>query len=999
MKRLLAKRIVLTALLFLTPLFPVELALATGIDDDDKRMRQQNEEVEPGVIITRFAPGISVQGVAKTGAQGIDAMLGRYQVTAVEPAYPALHRMSAAKKASLKGMDRLLQTYVLRFDNTLNPVMVASALARQEGVVYAHPVYRTRLTVMPQPFWEASAPAPAQWPLVAVPNDSLFGQSTHLSFVNLPDAWDIAKTEGGVLIATVDAKTDWQHEDLLANVWTNPGEIAGNGTDDDDNGFIDDVHGWNFGGDNADPGSTPNLPTSGNHGTWVTSVFSAVTNNTIGLSGSSWNAQFMALNTANTETDNALSTLDILNSYAYAMANGADIINASLGGPRDCFNAEQELIDMGTDNNVLYVVAAGNSGSNIDVFPESPANCERVLTVGATQKTSELLAGFSNYGLAVDVYAPGSFINAAASGGGYQAVNGTSFATPLVAGIAALLKTVKPDLTADEMREQIRVTATPFSDLVRSSPRFEGNLNKGIVDAVAVLTDSSPSVRLVDAGIANAGGGRSILGGNSGTIQVSLTNYLEPVTDLAVELVSFNPNVSVLSGSQTIASMNQGDTLDLEFQIFVSENAPFNLKTPLNVNLSSGAYEDVDGFSLTVNNTIHDTGDIALTLTEEGNLGYNNFQGDSPGEGFRYGGLDWLFEGGLIMGTGVNTVSDNIRGIDGSTQDEDFRIEQGTVFGVIPGRATSEEGALQILDLQADNPLGLRVRLDSFADSVAVNDDFIILKYTIENTGATDLNDFYAGLFFDWDSPEDPGTDFASFDAQRSMGIFSDAATEATVYIGTRLLTTEAGFSYRSIDNVEIYGPTSGQDGFTDTEKWEFISGGLQTSEVSNTDVSTLMSSGPHAIPAGGSAEIVFAMVGGFTLEELQANSDTALALWENTLSGLSPNPVSNEEVIDQPAFDFELGDAFPNPVLQSTTIPFQLEAASTVRLEIFDVLGRSVRLLVDESLSAGPQSVVWDGTGDDGQSLASGVYFYSITTQGISGSLQQESRKLVLVR
>ena len=997
MKSLLVNKSVLFVLFFLTSFIFAEKALSTSFDDDDKRKRQQSEEMEPGVIIARFAPGVSVQGVAKTGAQGIDAIFTRYQVTAVEPAYPALHRMSASKKAALNGVDRLLQTFLVRFDEALNPELVAAALAHQEGVVYAHPVYRVQLTVMPQPFWEAADPI--SLPAVAVPNDSLFGQSTHLSFVNLPDAWDIAKTEGSVLIATVDAKTDWQHEDLQGNVWTNPGEVAGNGIDDDNNDFVDDLHGWNFGGDNADPGSTPNLPTSGNHGTWVTSVFSAVTNNTIGLAGSSWNAEFMALNTASTETDNALSTLDIWNSYAYAMANGADIINASLGGPRSCLSADQDLIDMGTDNGVLYVVAAGNSGNNIDIFPESPANCERVLTVGATQKTSELLAGFSNYGLAVDVYAPGSFINAAASGGGYQTVSGTSFASPLVAGIAALLKTVNPDLTADEMREQIRVTATPFSDLVRSSPRFEGNLNKGIVDAVAVLTDSSPSVRIVDAGIANAGGGRSILGGNSGTIQISLTNYLEPVSDLAVELVSFNPNVSVLSGSQSIASMNKGDSLDMEFQIFVSEDAPFNINTPLNINLSSSDYEDVDGFSLTVNNTIHDTGDIALTLTEEGNLGYNNFQGDSPGEGFRYGGLDWLFEGGLIMGTGVNTVSDNIRGIDGSTQDEDFRIEQGTVFGVIPGRVTTEEGALQLLDLQADNPLDIRVRLDSFADSVAVNDDFIILKYTIENMGATDLNDFYTGLFFDWDSPEDPQTDFASFDASRSMGIFSDGSSDASVFIGTRLLTTDAGFSYRAIDNIEIYGPTSGQDGFTDTEKWDFISGGLQTSEVNSSDVSTLMSSGPHAIPAGGSVEIVFAMVGGFTLEELQNNSDTAFALWENTLSGLSPNPVANEEFVHQPAFAFELGEAFPNPVLQSTTIPFQLEAAANVRLEIFDVLGRSVRVLVDESRSAGPQSVLWDGAGDDGQPLASGVYFYSISTQGASGNLLQESRKLVLVR
>ena len=563
-----------------------------------------------------------------------------------------------------------------------------------------------------------------------------------------------------------------------------------------------------------------------------------------------------------------------------------------------------------------------------------------------------------------------------------------------------MVKTQHPDWTPAQVREQVRATSDDISRLNNVS-RYRGRIGQGRINALRAVSEATPAVRVVSAEIRDAGGSPRIDPGELASVTVGITNYLETATDLTVTLEStesFTSNVVVTQPTANVASLAAGDTVQVEFQVAASNDVPFNLLTNLNTRFASGDYTDIDGFAVVVNSTIHDTGAIEMQLTEEGNLGWNGLGESSGGTGFRYQGANYIFEGGLMMGNSATTVSDNIRSDNfNEDQTDDFVREEGSQFGIINGRETFEEGALVLVDSDAATPLNIRVRQDSYADSSEANRNFLIFKYTIDNTGTEEISNFFAGIFFDWDSPDDPFTDYARYDAARRMGYFvNDDPASAEVFIGTKLLSADAEVSYRSIDNsADLYGD---DDTFTDAKKWTYLSGGLQTESLDGVDVSNLMGGGPFTIGAGETIEVAFAIVAGSSQEELESYADTAQQLWDETLSTLGPNPVANEDPDFVPAFTFALENPYPNPVRDQATIDFELPASGPVQLRVYDMLGRQVRTLKDGSERAGRHSLIWDGRDDAGRELASGVYMLTLSSPSDEG-LKSASRKVVVVR
>ncbi|MEZ4765761.1 MAG: FlgD immunoglobulin-like domain containing protein [Calditrichia bacterium] len=166
----------------------------------------------------------------------------------------------------------------------------------------------------------------------------------------------------------------------------------------------------------------------------------------------------------------------------------------------------------------------------------------------------------------------------------------------------------------------------------------------------------------------------------------------------------------------------------------------------------------------------------------------------------------------------------------------------------------------------------------------------------------------------------------------------------------------------------------------------EFLSGGLQTQSLDNTDISTLVGTGPLSIPPNSSVEIAFAVIGANTLADLQQHADNAQTLWDNpTAIDDLPNPVAD---------DFELAQNYPNPFNPTTTIEYRLATAGNISLKIFNIAGQEVRTLVNAAQTAGRYSVNWDGRDNRGMPVASGVYFYRLETQAAV-----QSRKMLLIR
>ena len=268
--------------------------------------------------------------------------------------------------------------------------------------------------------------------------------------VDAPEAWQThtgrTQAQGGPLIAVIDTGIDYNHPDLAANMWVNPGEIAGDGIDNDGNGVIDDVHGYNANGDNGDP-----MDGQG-HGTHCAGTIAAVGNNETGVVGVNQNANLMAVKIFDDEgsTDSAA----IIRGVQYATKMGARVTSNSWGGPVPN-SGIREAFEQSTS--ALHLVAAGNSGYNNDWLPSFPANygLDNIVAVAATDHNDEL-AEFSQYGKRnVDLGAPGVDILSTVPGGNYATYSGTSMATPHVSGAAALIASHDPDISNADLRRRL----------------------------------------------------------------------------------------------------------------------------------------------------------------------------------------------------------------------------------------------------------------------------------------------------------------------------------------------------------------------------------------------------------------------------------------------------------------------------------------------------------------------------------------------------------------
>ena len=578
----------------------------------DRVLAQNVPEVVPHVVVVQFEAGVSLPGkTSTTGLQVFDRKAVAYGVHTIERMYPFLDHVDPTPKTR-RNLLALRRTYYVRYSADVTPARVSRDLALAPGIGFAEPVpvNRTR--------------GPVRGERID-PNDPRFHDQPELELMRLPEAWDVVKSSDGVpkvVIAIVDDGSEWRHEDLRANVWTNVDEIPGNGIDDDNNGFIDDVHGVNFfNGDETDNDPTP---FSGNkHGTSVAGVASAVTDNNVGIAGAAWNAEIMHVNNACPGFDG------ICNGYAgilYAAANGADIINASWGGvvrnDQTVRNADQ-AIDLATDMGALVVAAAGNSNTSNDEIRDYPARSPRVLSVGATEKATPRRAGFSNYGRLVNVFAPGDDILTTGVGNSYVLIDGTSFSSPLTAGVAALVKTRFPHMDPDALREHVRLTSDSIDV---ENPGFAGQLGQGLVNALAaVQAPDLPAVRLRRWSWTDQDGDRQIASGDVVTITATVINYLSDAHDLSVGLVGAEPYsfLDMTAAEADVGFLAGGDSVEVQLDIRVAADAPDNLLVRLYTRIRDGVFEDgADQLSFRINyslESVHRSLSALYTATDGNN--------------------------------------------------------------------------------------------------------------------------------------------------------------------------------------------------------------------------------------------------------------------------------------------------------------------------------------------------------------------------------------------
>lgn len=348
-------------------------------------------------------------------------------------------KIRAENLYSLKEIHYFSFIDVYLYKTNLDTRSVIENLNKNVAVLFAEPDYMVKTDIVPNDPLFAN--------LWGLHNTGQTGGSTDAD-IDAPEAWDITTGSPNVVVAVLDTGIDYNHEDLSVNMWTNPGEVPGNGIDDDGNGYIDDVFGINAIEETGNP-----LDDHG-HGTHVSGTIAAVGNNGVGIVGVCWQAKIMALKFLDNEGIGYISNSIIC--IEYALTKGVKILNNSWGGD-GYSDSLKDAIKACEDAGVLFVAAAGNDAKNTDITPHYPSAFENpnILSVAATNNNDNL-ASFSNYGkISVDVAAPGTSIQSTTPNNTYQYMNGTSMAAPHVSGLAVLLKSQNPSLSWLDIKTRI----------------------------------------------------------------------------------------------------------------------------------------------------------------------------------------------------------------------------------------------------------------------------------------------------------------------------------------------------------------------------------------------------------------------------------------------------------------------------------------------------------------------------------------------------------------
>ena len=488
------------------------------------------------------------------------------------------------------------KTEVMKLGKRVSVKEAIKRLRNQPGIKFVEPDYKVyKLATSTDPYFGNGSLWGMYGPATAPTNP--FGS-------NAAAAWAAGKTgSANVAVGVIDEGIQVLNQELAANIWVNPGEIAGNRIDDDRNGYVDDINGWDFAGNNA---SVYDGGTLDQHGTHVAGTIGARANST-GVVGVNWDVKIIStkfLAATGGTTSNAIRALDYITDLKRRGVANIVATNNSWGGG-GFSQALLDAINRGGDQNILFIAAAGNAGANNNVTPNYPANyvCDNagsrnwdcVISVAAINSIGAK-SSFSNYGsTTVDIGAPGeAILSTVPTGSGFASYSGTSMATPHVTGAAALCESINPSLSANQIRDAILNTKSPTNSLVgltTSGGRLDINAMAtycGTLTYIPLTLANPGNAQTLPSGLpgasylqriqTNNGTGQNTWSITSGSLPTGITLLGGVIAGTPTVAGTFNATISVTDGSTTLSTL-----------ITITITAPppplsgtFNLSSPSN---------------------------------------------------------------------------------------------------------------------------------------------------------------------------------------------------------------------------------------------------------------------------------------------------------------------------------------------------------------------------------------------------------------------------------
>ena len=544
----------------------------------------------PGEIVVKFA--------ASTGNVESSPVVAQiYQNYGVLRAEPVFKEIRFKKTTKQKTTD-LSRIYKLKIPEGEDVLQLCESLKQEPQVIYAEPNYYFYPT--------------------AVPNDSLYYLQTHLPQIKAPEAWDVAKGKKEVILGIIGTGVDWDHPDLAGVIWRNDDEVI-DGLDNDHNGYIDDIRGWDFvdgvsddAADGEDAEEEDNDPMDfDGHETHVAGLAAAMTNNLTGVAGVSWGCTIMPVRAGyHTKDGNGRSAGTALaRAVVYAAENGADFINYSWSSWGQTI---VEAARFAYESGALVINSAGNNddlpGAD-PTFPGALGPLPYVLSVSAVDDR-DYKATYSSYGPWVNVSAPGGDLSGGRPGlistmfdDTYASYQGTSMAAPVVTGLAGLLKSYNPTWTNADIMFRIVETTDDIYDL---NPEYIGQLGTGRINAYRALTEEIsplPKIELKSIVVQD-----SITGNNNKKIDIgetvnlvfTLENIWEDANNVTVRLLVNDPEVQVVNGSVHFSKII--GLRNISVNTVNNESEPFTISIDPNTvphRIDATLQVDADGYSET----------------------------------------------------------------------------------------------------------------------------------------------------------------------------------------------------------------------------------------------------------------------------------------------------------------------------------------------------------------------------------------------------------------
>jgi subtilisin family serine protease len=813
-----------------------------------------------------------------------------------------------------------------------------------------------------------------------VPNDPLINSQTHLKQIQMFEAWDALRSfkrdSTPLIIGIVDSGVDYDHEDLSGVMYTNAGETGtdaqgrdkrSNGVDDDRNGKVDDWRGWDFVG--TDGSKEDNDPRPGrDHGTHVAGIAGAAINNRIGVAGIAPFVRLLPVKASKDGGSDARTIYKGFQAMLYAATQGARIINCSWRVP-GAAESDRELTATVVKMGAVVVSAAGNDFQYAPVYPGS---YEGVLSVSSVTVDDEK-SSFSNWHETVGIAAPGTNIYSTYPNNTYGFNSGTSMASPVVAGVAALVRMRFPSYSNEQVIAHLKATSDSIDQL---NPDYAGRLGAGRMNALKAMQATDVRwMRLAGTSIATSQGDSVILAGSTAEVRFRIRNVLAALNGARMDVRVSVPQSSLQGGANlqiSTRSFQLGSFAPLEeraiptpLSISIPTTiAPNTLVTVLTEFFdSNGGRIGRDAVQFYANPSFRTIAfnNITTTLNSRGNLAFNDYPANVQGAGFRYKGSgNMLYEGALMVASAPDSVSNVARG-ESDGQDNSFVPTQTISLQASSGALLAQTA---FADAGRTNDAGVRV-----AQSVVQSPftpDVITTSYTITNTSQRDFTRLYAGLFMDWDIGDDIEQNEIFWDDAATLGVAQNRSETAPV-LGMYVLTPHR-VNFYALDATDTSSTgISLNTGFTRADKWRTLSSGIGRARSSVTDASAVIAAGPITLRRGETTTVSFLLAAAPTLDSLYAIVQNSKSRAAGKLVAY-PQPASNL--------------AFVEYELQQDPMPNQ-----TVTIELVNLLGQvpSPPLVVNASKGRQIQALSLVG-------LPQGMYMVRLRT----GSTVQTAPMLI---